>query len=102
MKISIELFMTFLCVVSVLTSLFTEAVKKVLEEKKKSYSTNLLVGIVAFIIAVIVAVGYCLFFSVTINIQVVIFFIMLAVFSWLCAMIGYDKVIQTLKQLLVK
>ena len=84
-----------LAVSSTLTGLATEAVKGVLDEKGYTYASNTLAGLVAAAVAVLTGVLYCLV-SGSGSVMMVILLILL---SWLCAMVGYDKVIQTLKQI---
>ena len=49
---NLEMFLLLLMVVSAFTGLFTEAVKKVLDECKVRYASNFLAGIVAAVLAV--------------------------------------------------
>ena len=55
---TLQIFLTGLLLVSILTSLVTEAIKRILEEQKKQYYSNTLAGIVAVVIAVLVDIGY--------------------------------------------
>ena len=55
---TLQIFLTGLLLVSILTGLFTEAIKRILEEQKKQYYSNTLAGIVAVVIAVLVDIGY--------------------------------------------
>lgn len=52
-----------LALISVLTSLTVEAIKKILNEKKVEYSSNLLAVIVSTILTVALCVGYALYFG---------------------------------------
>lgn len=93
---SASLFITILIILSVVTSLFTEAFKKVLVNKK--YSTNMLVAILSAVIGwgggVIVYILAGITFSL-VNITTLFLF---APAVWLGATLGYDKVIQTIQQ----
>lgn len=86
-----------LAVTSALTTLATEAVKKMIPEDKQ-YSKNVLAGIVAIVIGVAVSVGYCVLTKTPATSEVIVYAICLVAMSWLCAMIGYDKVMQTITQ----
>ena len=55
---TLQIFLTGLLLVSILTGLVTEAIKRILEEQKKQYYSNTLAGIVAVVIAVLVDIGY--------------------------------------------
>lgn len=96
---TMEFFMFALLVVSVLTSLCTEAVKKVFEEFALKYSANLIAGICAVVVSILCSVGYIVFTEVAVTSQIVVCLIALIIMSWLCAMLGYDKVMQALAQL---
>lgn len=95
MTISLEVFLTGLMIVSTLTSVTTEGVKKMLGERK--FNANLLTGIVALILASGVGVGYVILAGLTFTAQIVVSIIALVFASWLCAMIGYDKVKEVIK-----
>lgn len=97
--ISLQVFFTGLMLTSTLTGLVTEAVKKILSECNKTYHANTLTGIVAAILSVAVSVGYILVTGIGFTTQTIIYAIALVFMSWLCAMVGYDKVAQTITQL---
>lgn len=88
-----------LALISVLTSLTVEAIKKILNEKKVEYSSNLLAVIVSTILTVALCVGYTLYFGEPFTIQKVIIMIALTFLSFLSATVGYDKVKMLLEQL---
>lgn len=97
--ISFELFLFGLLFTSVLSGLATEGVKKILTEHKVKYSANTLAGIVATISSILVGVCYIAFTGIGFTSQVGVALFALIVFSWICSMVGYDKVIQTFSQL---
>ena len=88
-----------LAIISVLTSLTVEAIKKILNEKKAEYSSNLLAVIVSTILTVALCVGYTLYFGEPFTIQKVIIMIALTFLSFLSATVGYDKVKMLIEQL---
>ena len=88
-----------LALISVLTSLTVEAIKKILNEKKVEYSSNLLAVIVSTILTVALCVGYTLYFGEPFTIQKVIIMIALTFLSFLSATVGYDKIKMLLEQL---
>lgn len=88
-----------LALISVLTSLTVEAIKKILNEKKVEYSSNLLAVIVSTILTVALCVGYTLYFGEPFTIQKVIIMIALTFLSFLSATVGYDKVKMLIEQL---
>ena len=96
--ISLETFLLVLLLTSTLSSLATEAVKKVLSEHNTKYRANTLVGIVALILSSAIGIGYAMLTGITITQQAIVYLVALVFMSWLCAMVGYDKVIQTISQ----
>ena len=96
---TLQFFLIGLLLVSVLTGLFTEAIKRILEELKKQYYSNTLAGIVAVVIAVLVDIGYTVLNNMVFDVAWVVYLVALIGLSWLCAMLGYDKVIQALAQI---
>ena len=95
---TLEIFLMGLMVVSTLTGFVTEAVKTIFTEHNWKYSANTIAGICAFAVAIVVGICYVLFTGAVVTTQVVIMIIALVIMSWLCAMVGYDKVIQSLEQ----
>ena len=96
--INFEVFLIGLSVVSVLTGLTTEAVKRILAACKINYQANVLSGIVAAVLSAAIGVGYVILASVGFTPQIIVCIVALAFMSWLSAMVGYDKVIQVISQ----
>ena len=96
----LDMFAFGLLAVSVFTGLIVEGVKTLLKEKGKELKEpNTTAGIVSAVLAIVLGVGYALYMTIPCTVQLVLEIIALAGLSWLCAMVGYDKVIQTLEQL---
>ena len=87
---------------STLTTLCTQAVKQHLDEKGKTYSSNLVAGIVAVVMGIAIGLAWVEITCQPYTAVTFITVISLIFLSWLCAMLGYDKVIQTLKQIIAK
>ena len=94
-----QVFLMGLLLVSILTGLVTEAIKGILEEKKKKCYSNTLAGIVAAVLAILVDVGHTILNGMAVNTEWWVYLVALIGLSWLCAMVGYDKVIQALTQI---
>lgn len=92
-------FIQALVAISLLTSLTVEALKKILDEFKVGYKPNILAVIVSVILTVGAVVLYTVYYSVPIDGQLIVIAICLVFLSFLCATVGYDKVIQTIKQI---
>lgn len=95
---TITLFVSILTVGAVVSGLLTEAVKKWYENMKKDYSSNM----IALINAVVVggsgtAVTYMLL-GVGWTVNNIICLLLMMVCVWLGSMIGYDKILQLIKQ----
>lgn len=94
-----EIFTFGLLVVSTLTGLVTESIKKMLDERGQRTKPNTLAGAVALVLSALIGTGYIFYTGGAFTVQTIIGIISLVGFSWLCAMLGYDKVMQTLAQI---
>lgn len=98
---SMEFFLTLLIGVSVFTALVTEAIKKIMDEAGKVYKSNILAGVVSVVLSVLAGTGYMVMAEAQINAKMAVILIALVLLSWLCAMVGYDKVMQAITQIKV-
>ena len=80
-----------------MTTLVTEAAKKMLGDRK--YSANLLAACLSVVVSVFVCGAYVITKEVALTPKVWVGLVSLVVLSWLCSMLGFDKVKQTLLQL---
>ena len=85
---TLEIFLLGLMIVSIFTGLFTEGIKKLLDEMTVKYHSNFLAG-----------AGYMVLTETQINDKMAVYLIALVLLSWLASMVGYDKVIQAIAQL---
>lgn len=95
---SLEIFLLLLLIVSIFTGLFTEGIKKLMDEVNKKYLSNFLAGFVAVVLSVLVDAGYIILTEAQINAKMAVYLIALVLLSWLASMVGYDKVIQAITQ----
>lgn len=86
-----------LAIISGLTSLTVEAIKKLMGERK--YSANLLAAIVAVILTVAISAGYLVYYSISVTPQIIVIIIALVFLSFLASTVGFDKVKQLFSQL---
>lgn len=98
---TLEVFLMLLLAISIFTSLTVEAIKKFVGDKYKAPS-NLVAGIVSVVLSVVVGVFYCILAEIAFSTQIILVLIALVFLSWLCAMVGYDKVVQAITQLKTK
>lgn len=96
--ISLEIFLFALLIASTLTGLVTEAVKNVLAEHNMNYYTNTIAGLVSLVISAAIGIGYIILKNTGFTMQTIVYLIALVFMSWLCAMVGYDKVVQAISQ----
>lgn len=96
---TVTLFVTILTVGALVSGLLTEAIKKAYANAKKDYSAN----VIALINAVVVggggtAVTYMLL-GVSWEVNNIICMALMVVCVWIGSMVGYDKIIQLIKQI---
>lgn len=96
---TLSVFLMLLMIVSTFTGLATEAIKKLLQERGKTYYANALAGYISAGLAIAVGVAYVILTDAVMNIQMAVYLIALIFMSWLASMVGYDKVIQTIAQI---
>lgn len=96
---TINVFLMLLTAFSIMTSLFTEATKKLLDSLKISYASNIVVLISSVIVGGLGLVSYFLFTGIEFTATNVISIFLMMVANWLVAMVGYDKVKQAITQL---
>ena len=95
---TLQTFLLGLLIVSTLTALFTEALKKVFQERKVEYYPNALAGYSAVALSIAVGVAYIVLTNARLNVDMIVYLIALIFLSWLSAMVGYDKVVQAIAQ----
>lgn len=93
-----EIFLIGLLIVSTLTGLCTEAIKKWMQERKLTYYANALAGYVAVGLSVFITVAYVIFTETAFNTKMAVLMLALMFLSWISAMVGYDKVVQAITQ----
>lgn len=93
------LLLSALAIISALTTLTVEGIKKLLDEKGKTYSSNILAVTVSFVITLIGSILYIIYFAIPVTAQVIVVIICLVFLSFLTATVGYDKVKQLFEQL---
>ena len=95
---NMQVFITGLVVMSALIGLTTEAVKKLLDEHNVKYYANTLAGIVSVVMSSAFGIAFGVIRDAAFTGPTIVGIIAFVFLSWLCAMVGYDKVIQTIAQ----
>lgn len=90
---------TALLAVSLLTSLTVEGIKKLLDETSVRYSSNVLAAILSVILSAAVCVIYLVMYDIGFSVKIGVEIVVLMYLGFLVATVGYDKVIQTIKQI---
>ena len=93
------LLISALALISVLTSLTVEAIKKIAQAKKQEYNSTVLAVIVALVLTIIGSILYIIFYSVPVTPQVIVIIIALAYLSFLSATCGFDQVKKILEKM---
>lgn len=89
-----------LALISILTTLTTECIKTFLKKAEKPYVSNIIAVIVSVIISGVVCVAYPVIMQgAVVDAQLIFKALIMAFFGVLTATLGYDKVMQALKQL---
>lgn len=96
---TVALFISIFTIGAIVTGLLTEAIKKYCQNANKKYSANS----VALINAVIVGVfGTMVIYTLLVipwTFNNIVCIPLMALCIWITAMVGYDKVLQTLQQI---
>lgn len=96
---TVEAFIIMLAILSTATSLFTEAVKKFLDSIEMKYACNIVALYCAVIVGMIGMASYYIFINAPVTITNITTAILMIIANWISAMVGYDKVIQVIKQI---
>ena len=90
---------TALLIVSVVTNLTVEGIKKLLDGTTVKYSSNVLAAISSVIIACAVCVIYIIMNDLVFSLKVGVEIVILMYLGFLISTVGYDKVVQMIKQI---
>ena len=85
-----------LALISILTSLTVEGIKKLVGDK---YSYNMMAVIVALVLTILGSVLYIVYYSIPVTAQAIVIIIALTYLSFLSATCGFDKIKQMLEQI---
>ena len=88
-----------LLAVSLLTNLTVEGVKKLLNESNIKYSSNVLAAIFSTILSGAVCAIYLIMNDIAFSVKVGVEIAVIMYLGFLISTVGYDKVIQMLKQI---
>jgi hypothetical protein len=90
---------TALLIVSVVTNLTVEGIKKLLDGTTVKYSSNVLAAVSSVIISCAVCVIYLIMNDVVFSLKVGVEIVILMYLGFLTSTVGYDKVVQMIEQI---
>ena len=96
---SMSFLATALLIVSLLTNLTVEGIKKTLDKKNADYSSNLFAIMSSIVLAVAVSAAYLIMNDIAFTLKIGVQIVALMYLSFLTATVGYDKVIQMFAQI---
>lgn len=86
-------------IMTAINALVTQAVKKMLDDGKRKYSSNVVALIDALIVGAIGMAIYYILTGTAVGVKEIIYLILMALSVWLSSMVSYDKVVQVIKQI---
>lgn len=94
---TVSIFLVLLTICSAITSLLTESLKA------SNFIKNLPINIVVLVVAIVVGCGttvfYYLYNGMPFTALNIAYIVAMAIANWMCATLGYDKVLQTINQI---
>ena len=99
---TVTLFISILTFGSLVCSLITEAIKKSFQIAGKEVSANIIALIDAVVVGGLGTAAEYILMDIPWSVNNIICLLLMIVAVWIGAMVGYDKVIQTIEQLLRK
>lgn len=93
-----SLFLALIVAGSIVAGLLTEAIKKFYYNKGKDASPNMIALVMAIVVGGIGTIACYLILGIEFNVINIIGILATMIANWIGAMVGYDKVIQTIQQ----
>lgn len=90
---------TGLLIISLVTSLTVEGIKKLLNGTSVKYSANVLAAIVSVLLACAVSVCYLIMTDTVFTLKIGVEIVVLMYLGFLVSTVGYDKVVQMIMQI---
>ena len=96
---TVQLFLVMFTIGSLISSLFTEAIKRWFANQEKEVSANMLAAINSVVIGIIGTVIYYILKGIPFNVVNITCMILMTAAIWIASMVGYDKVMQLIDQI---
>lgn len=90
---------TALLIVSLVTNLTVEGIKKLLNETTVKYSSNVLAAVISVLVSCAVCIIYLVMNDVSFSFKIGVEIFILMYLGFLTSTVGYDKVVQMIKQI---
>lgn len=95
----IYLLTTFLLIVSSVTNVTVEGLKKILDDLDVKYSSNLLAAVISTILSITIGIMYMITNDISFTMKVGVDIIVLTYLGFLTSTLGYDKIVQMIDQI---
>ncbi|MBD5547504.1 MAG: hypothetical protein HDQ97_08905 [Lachnospiraceae bacterium] len=95
---TVTLFITFITAAAAVSGLLTEAIKKAYTNAGRKYSANVIALINAAVIGGLGMAAVYMLLGIPWTVNNIICIAIMIVIVWIGSMVGYDKIIQLLKQ----
>ena len=96
---TVTLFISIFTVGAAISGLLTEAVKKAYQNAQKEYSSNVIALINAVVVGGLGTACAYMLLEIPWTVNNIICLALMVVVVWMGSMIGYDKIVQLLKQI---
>lgn len=91
---NITFFVSALAIIAATTALTVEGIKNILKSMDKDCNATVLAAIISVVLAVGASIGYLIYAGIPITAPLIVLIIAFAFLSFLCATVGYDKVMK--------
>lgn len=95
----IYLLTTFLLIVTSVTNVTVEGLKKILDDLDVKYSSNLLAAVTSTILSITIGIMYMITNDISFTMKVGVDIIVLTYLGFLTSTLGYDKIVQMIDQI---
>ena len=96
---TVSVFVTIFIAEATLAGLLTEAIKQWYKNAGKDYPPNVIALVNAVVLGALVTSGYYIMRGIPFSVNNIICLLCLIVLNWFGCMLGYDKILQLVKQL---
>ena len=96
---TLEVFLFLLFIDVMFTGFITEAIKSNKKAQCEDYCANVIAGVTAVILSVMIWTAYIILMETSVELKMVVYLVAFMICSWLGAMLGYDKISQTILQI---